>query len=216
MRRFLLFIPLLCLFWGFFSCSRAEPRILYGFMELVYYPGKEKPEERYSFFVLSEDDDGVENLSELYLYHDREGLRWLFTPRDWVEFDDGGKTWIGSRSIAMFDDGQLPRGQYRAVLVNKGGESGERRFTFDGPDSPPFPFPTFSINEGMYYIDSQYPVNRINLYDQQGKIIQTIEVKEKEGNVRNLRLTPAVRTAALWAEEPRYRTSVLTEIIIIR
>ena len=206
----------LLVFAVFFSCSRAEPEILYGFMDLVYYPGRERPVERYSFFVLPEDDDGVENLSELYLYHDREGLRWLLTSDDWIEHVEDGKTWIGSRNIAMFDDNPLPRGQYRAVLYNRGGESTERRFTFDGPESPPYPFPVLSVGEGTYHIDSLYPVNRFIGYDQQGKIISNITVRELDGNLRDLRLPSAARTIALWAEEPLYRTSVLTEAVVVR
>ena len=116
----------------------------------------------------------------------------------------------------MFDDGQLPRGQYRAVLINKGGESTERKFTFDGPETPPYPFPDFSIGEGRYRTNSQFPQNRLVCYDQQGKIIQIVDVAEKEGNVRDLRLSSSIRTLALWAEEPIYRTSVITESVSVR
>jgi hypothetical protein len=200
----------------FFSCSKAEPEILYGFIELVYYPGRTRPEERFSFFILPQDDDGVENLSELTLYHDREGLRWLFSSNDWIMHEEDGKTWIGSRNIAMFDDAFLPRGQFRAVLVNKGGESTERKFTFDGPETPPYSFPVFSLGEGTYSIDSQYPVNRFICYDQQGNAIQTAAIPNKDGNIRDLRLTNTVRTIALWAEDSNYRISALTEAIAIR
>jgi hypothetical protein len=210
------FIPLIFIFTGFFSCSKAEPRIVYGFIDLTYYQVRGNPEERYSFFILPEDDDGVENLDELYLYNDREGLRWFFTSDDWIKHEENGKTWIGSRSIAMYDNIQLPRGQYRAVLVNKGGESTERKFTYDGPETPPYVFPSLSIGEGSYHISSQYPVNYFICYDQQGKIIQTIQLKENEGSLRDLRLPNAVRTVALWAEEPEYRISALTEVAVIR
>jgi len=213
--RFLL-VPLLLVLSSVFSCSKAEPVIHYGFMEMVYYPGKEKNYERYSFFIIPEDDDGIENLSELYLYHDREGLRWLITSDDWIEYEEAGTTWIGSRNIAMYDDGPLPRGQYRAVLYNRGGESTERRFTYDGPETPPYPFPTLSVGEGMYHIDSLYPANRFICYDLQGKTIQTINVRDLEGSIRDLRFTNAVRTVALWAEEPLYRISVLTEAVSVR
>jgi hypothetical protein len=200
----------------FFSCSKAEPEILYGFIELVYYPGRTGPEERFSFFILPQDDDGVENLSELTLYHDREGLRWLFSSDDWITHEEDGKTWIGSRSIAMFDNASLPRGQFRAVLVNRGGESTERRFTFDGPENPPYSFPVLSVGEGTYRIDSRYPVNRFICYDQQGNIIQTAAINRTEGNIRDLRLINTVRTIALWAEDNNYRISALTEAVAIR
>ena len=201
---------------GFFSCSRAEPRILYGFIELVYYPGRERPEERYSFFILPDDDDGMENLLELYLYHDREGLRWLISSEDWLEHEENEQTWIGSRNIAMPGGAPMPRGQYRAVLVNKGGEKTERTFTFDGPIVPPHPFPRFTIDGGIYRIVSGYPINRLICYDQQGRTIQVLAITENEGNIRDLRLSGSIRSMALWAEDPDFRTSVLTEAVSLR
>jgi len=215
LKRILL-IPLTIVLSGFFSCSRAEPEILYGFIDLVYYMGRDKTEERYSFFILPEDDDGVDNLSELYFYNDREGLRWLFTSDDWIKYEEDGKTWIGSRNIAMFGDASMPRGQYRAVLVNKGGESKERRFTYDGPETPPYPFPSLSYLGGYYIIDSQYPVNRLICYDQQGKLITAVQVFEFSGSIRELKVETTIRTMALWAEAPEYRISILTETIPVQ
>jgi len=212
----LLFVPLLCVMTFCFSCSRTEPQIHYGFIELVYYPGSSGPEERYSFFILPEDDDGVENLSELYLYHDREGLRWLITSEDWIEYEEAGRIWIGSRSIAMPDGNPLPRGQYRARLVNKGGESTERNFTYDGPESSPYPFPRLSVEEGYYTVESQYPVNHFVCYDQQGRAVQTLTVMEKEGSIRGVNFMSSVRTVAVWAEDPDYRLSAITEAVSIR
>ncbi|MDR0497857.1 MAG: hypothetical protein LBH42_09605 [Treponema sp.] len=215
-KLLLVLIPLPCVLALFLSCSKAEPRILYGIIELVYYQGRDIPEERYSFFILPEDDDGVENLDELYLYHDREGLRWLFTDEDWIKHEDDGKIWIGSRSIAMYDNVPLPRGQYRAVLVNKGGESTERRFTFDGPEIPPHAFPVLTINDGSYLVDSRYPINHLIGYDQQGSPIQNITITVNAGAIRDLRFQGAVRTIALWAEDPGYRISALTDAVLIR
>jgi len=212
----LLMITVLFAAAGFFSCSRSEPQILYGFIELVYYPGRVRYEERYSFFILPEDEDGVENLSELYLYHDREGLNWFFSSEDWITHEEDGKTWIGSRNIAMSDNFTLPRGQFRAVLVNKGGESSERRFTYDGPETPIHSFPQLSVVDGAYTIDSQYPENRFVCYDQQGKAVQSIRVTGLEGNLRDLRIPNSIRTIALWAEDSEYHVSALTEAVAIR
>ena len=205
----------LLLLGGFFSCSRAEPRILYGYMELVYYPGKDKPEERFSFFVLPEDDDGINNLSELNLYNDREGLRWNFTPENWVKLEENGQTWIGSRHIAIHDNTSLPRGQYRAVLVNKGGESTERYFTFDGPAEPLHPYPFISISKDTYRIDSEYPENYLLCYDAQGNFIQIITIDEIAGDISNLNIQDSSKNIALWADDPAHHTSALTETISI-
>jgi len=193
------------------SCSREEPRILYGFIELVY-----RPEERFTFFVIAEDDDGIDNLSELYLYHDRQGLRWTLNADDWIRFDQDGQTWIGARGLAMSDGEPFPRGQYRAVLVNKGGERGERAFTFDGPVEPRFPFPVFTIEDGQYALTSGYPVNRLLCYDQSGGFVQIAPIPAASGPVSALGLPGGVRTVALWAEDAERRTSAVTGAVSVR
>jgi hypothetical protein len=198
------------------SCSRTEPRIAFGFMELVYYPGETRPLERFSFFVIPEDDDGIENLGELYLYNDHEGLRWLVTSDDWVKIENEGQTWIGSRGITMPGGETLPRGRYRAVLINKGGERTERSFTFDAPEDPRFPYPGFTVGDGQYRVDSRYPVNRLICYNQEGNPTQTIVLQSLEGSLADLNLPNSVRAAALWAEDPEYRCSALTPAVSVR
>jgi hypothetical protein len=198
------------------SCSRTEPKIAYGFIELVYYQGSERPEERFSFFVIPEDDDGIENIAELYLYHDWEQLRWQILPEDWVSFEQDGQTWIGSRSIAMAGGESLPRGQFRAVLVNKGGERSERLFSFDAPEEPRYPFPFIAVGEGRYRVDSNYPVNRFICYDEQGNIISTLTLDTIEGRISDLDIPAEVRAVALWAEDPVYFTAALTDVAALR
>jgi hypothetical protein len=198
------------------SCSRSEPRIPFGFIELVYYQESGGPKERFSFFVISEDDDGLENLDELRLHHDREGLRWTLKSNDWISYEEEGKTWIGSRSIAMSGDDTLPRGQYRAVLVNKAGEKTERAFTFDAPESSRFPFPRLSITEGRYEADSKYPENQFICYDERGNFIKTLPLINPVGIVSELDIPSNVRTVALWADDPEYSTAALTAMVSIR
>ncbi|MCL2374493.1 MAG: hypothetical protein FWC65_04555 [Treponema sp.] len=214
--RNLFFAPALFLLLSFFSCSRAEPRILYGFMEKAYMWSTDGPQRRYSFFVLCEDDDGIENLSELHLFHDREGLRWLITSEDWIRFDEGGRNWIGSRHIAMHGGDHLPRGQFRAVLVNLGGERTERNFAFDVPEDSPHPFPWFSIQDGLFALDSLYPVNRLIAYDEQGDIVNTVTLTQIAGYLHDLNLPLNVIGVSLWAEDPLLRISALTEVVAVR
>jgi hypothetical protein len=149
------------------SCSQANPEVLYGFLNLSYYSPSD---ERLSFFVLPQDADGFEDLGDLYLYNDAAGLSWHLTPADWVQYQDGDNIWIGSRSLAMPDEAPLPRGAYRAVLVDKGGAEGERTFSLDAPETPRHPFPGFTVDRGTgsYSISSGYPSNRLICYDGEG------------------------------------------------
>lgn len=198
------------------SCSRSEPQITYGFITMTYFQERTKPQERFSFFIIPEDEDGIENLEELYLFHDREQLRWLIKSDDWVSYTHDGKTWIGSRSIAIGEDEILPRGQYRAVLVNKGGERSERNFIFDAPEEPRFPFPTLEIANGRYTVNSAYPENRLICYDEQGNYVSTVNLSALSGGTGDLGFPATVRSAALWAEDALYFTSALTNAAAIR
>ncbi|MDR2760090.1 MAG: hypothetical protein LBB78_12010 [Spirochaetaceae bacterium] len=200
----------------FLSCSRAEPKISYGFMRLIYYQSSDRPQERFSFFVLPNDEDGIEDINELYLHYDREGLFWTLSAGDWISYESEGQTWIGSRGITMVDGETLPRGQYRAVIMDKGGERSERIFSFDAPEEPRFAFPVLTINDGQYRIESLYPENRFLCYDEGGEWLTVIDAPAKEGTVANLNLPSNARTVALWAEDAEYFTSALTEVVPIR
>lgn len=197
----------------FVSCSTSTPEISYGFLSLVLYEGESGPAEHFSFFVMAEDEDGIENLGELYLYHDREQLCWKIKNDEWVSFTQDNKTWIGSRSITV-QEGSLPRGIYRAVLVNKSGEKGERLFTYDA--NVRHPFPKIEINNDMYTIKSEWPVNHLVCYDKAGNYYSTVDIKALSGTVSQLNLPPAVITAALWAEEPAYFLSAFTNVVPVR
>ena len=198
----------------FTSCSKSKPEITYGFIGLVCYQSETVPKERFSFFIIPDDEDGIENLDELYLYNDREQLRWLIKNDDWVSFTQDGTTWIGTRSIAIQDDESLPRGQYRAVLVNKGGESSQRNFSFDAEVR--YPFPSMEITEGQYVINSAWPKNRFVCYDNEGNYISTIEPRTLSGTVASLNIPSGVMAAALWAEDPEYYCSAYTYAASVR
>jgi len=195
------------------SCSTSKPEIPYGFIQLVLYQDDKGPSERYSFFIIAEDNDGVENLNELYLYNDKEQLRWLIKKDEWISYTDGEKTWIGTRGIAV-KDGRLPSGVFRAVLVNKGGERGERSFTFDG--NARFPFPELTVENGVYSVKSEWPVNRFVCYDRAGEYSSTIELSSLTANVSQLNLPSSVRTIALWAEDPSNFCSAFTNVVSVR
>lgn len=199
-----------------FACSNTEPEISYVNMRLVYYQNGSESIERYSFFVIANDEDGVENLADLYLYHDLEGLEWHLSEKDWIIVEQEGNTWIGTRSVAMMDDEALPRGQYRAVLVNKGGEQAARTFTFDPPTNPRFAFPTCSVEDGKYAVVSRYPSNSFIGYNEQGDFVQTVALPQLSGDIADLKLQSAVRSVGLWAEDSSYFTSALLDALPIK
>jgi hypothetical protein len=194
------------------SCSRTKPEIAFGFIKLILYEGDPDPIERFSFFIIPEDDDGIDNLDELFLYHDREQLRWRIKSDEWIKHTHEGIEWIGTRSLSVRDD-YLPRGVFRAVLVNKGGESSERNFTFDG--NVRFPFPEIEIEGGIYTVVSAWPVNRLVGHDRSGNYVMTVVLNSLSGNVADLRLSQSVRTVTLWSEDEENFCSAFTNAVLI-
>jgi len=192
------------------SCTKTAPEIKYGFIQLVLYQGIDGPQEFFSFFIMPEDEDGIDNLEELYLYHDREQLRWNIKDDEWQRYTQDDKDWIGTRSFTM-REGNLPRGLYRAVLVSKGGESTERTFTYDG--NVRYPFPEITISGGTYNVNSPWPSNRLVCYDNAGSYISTVNLSSKSGSVSDLRLPSSVRTVALWAEDMENFCSAFTNVV---
>ncbi|MDR2782279.1 MAG: hypothetical protein LBB48_00275 [Treponema sp.] len=207
--KFLLYSVFPLLFLA--ACNRTEPEISYAVTRLVYARENGVVKERLSFFILASDEDGIENLDELYVRHDREGLRWRLSERDWIALQQDGKLWLGSRGIAMIDEEPLPRGLYRAVLVNKAGEEAVRSVSFDPPVEPRFPFPSLVIADGTYVIDSKYPANYFIAYNEQGDYVQTIQASALRGAIADLKFNAAVKSVALWAEDQLYATSALTD-----
>jgi len=198
----------------FFSCSNAKPEIKYGFIQSVLLNNTaEGPKEHFSFFIIPHDDDGIENLDELHLYHDREQLRWIIKSGEWITLTQDGSTWIGTRSITSRET-YLPRGVFRAVLVNKGGDSTERYFTFDG--NARYAFPEIEISGGIFNVNSAWPVNKLIGYDSSGSYAATVNLSSMSGNVSDLGFSSNVRSAALWAEDVSSFCAAITNIISIR
>jgi len=214
LRFFILFSVFAAMLTLPVSCSKTKPEITYGFLKLVLYQGQgdEDPVEHFSFFIIPEDDEGIDNLDELFLFHDREQLRWHIKSDEWISYTHDGKDWIGTRSISV-NEGSLPRGVFRAVLVNKGGESSQRNFTYDGVIR--FPFPEIEISEGRYTITSQWPVNHLVCYDRTGSFSRTITLTSLSGSVSDLRLPSSVRTVVLWAEDEDNFCSAFTNAVSV-
>jgi hypothetical protein len=199
------------------SCTRSSPAIAYSTMALNYIEedtGAVTPS--LSFFVLASDEDGYDDIDELRLYSDYEGLLWTFKADDWTRQDEAGNTWIGARNIAMAGGEAFPSGQYRAVLIDKAGERSERTFGFDVPELPRFKFPKLAIDEGTYTITSGYPENYFLCYGQDGEYRRYVKLESKTAALSTLRLSSDILSVALWAYDPERSTSALTKTASVR
>lgn len=215
MRNIKKHIGVLFVIFLFISCSQNNPKITEGYIGLCYYNNSGRTEERYYVFVVPSDDDGIEDIEEMYISHEKEGLEWKLATADWISIDAAGKTWIGTHNLAMMDGEKLPRGVFKIELIDKAGMTGTTQVTFDVRDSK-YSFPKFSIENGRYTIVSEYPVNYFLCYNESGAFIRTIQLEHTEGEITSLSLPRDARTVALWAEAPDMFISALTEMAAVR
>jgi hypothetical protein len=209
-------ISAIFLFYILASCSRSSPTIAFSTMTLNYIEQDAAPVPTLNFFVIANDDDGYEDLAELRLYNDYDGLVWSFTPETWMRHDEAGNIWLGSNKIVMAGGELFPSGQYRAVLIDKGGERTERTFGFDVPAIPRYPFPRLTIIEDSYRIDSEYPESYFLCYNTDGSYSRSIKLSAKTGSISSLRLSSDILSVALWARDMAHSTSALTNMTPIR
>jgi hypothetical protein len=204
------FLASLFLLWAAVSCSRAEPVIRFQAMKLVYYQNDTGFDERLTFFVLPDDPDGTDDVDELYLYHDLEGLSWKLTSADWIQRQQDNRLWIGAYGLAPPPGEKLPSGLYRAVIIDKGGEKSERTFGFDVPDTPHYPFPELTIADGEYTIKSDYPELRFIGFGSDGTYLSTVNVSALSGRVADIGFANNITSFALWADDSERSTAALT------
>lgn len=215
-KKYIFFAAAQLLPYCLLCCSQASPEISYGSLELVHYENGGRHAERFTFFILPHDADGFEDLEELWLYHDWEGLSWHLSSKNWVKEVVAGDTWIGSRAIAMADGGTLPRGQFRAVLIDKGGNRTERLYSFDFPVESALPFPSLAITGDNYTIVSEYPEQYFLVFDNEGNYLSTVTPPSHKGDVSALGLPSRAESMALWARHPSQSVSAFTDIVPLR
>jgi len=166
--------------------------------------------ENLSVFALVQDEDGIADLDELYILCDSAALYWHLGSDDWVELEKGGQTWVGSHTLSAGELGSLPRGAYRAVLLDKSGSRDERSFSVSTASKGRV-FPRLRIAEGRYSVSSTYPKNTLLVYDKTGARIRSTVLSSKSGNLGGLKLPEAAFSLALWAEDEDSFSAALTQ-----
>jgi len=214
--RYVLAVLIAVFTCGFFACTRATPQIEYWYTKLVYQDTDNGITPSLSFFVMASDEDGPEDLEELRLYSDAQGLMWSVNSSNWILVTDNGKTWIGSKMFRAPEGESFPSGEYRAAVIDKAGEQGEKRFGFDVPDKSPYNFPTLKIEDNTYTITSQYPDNYIMMFYADGTYKSTTKMSNFSGSLDSLRIPVDVYSIALWGDDKSLQIAALTKPVSVR
>jgi len=132
-------------------------------------------DERLSMFASVSDRDGVDDIEYLYVVHDGEELSWSLTPDHWQRSDEGSSIWIGSNALDA-PGPDIPRGQYRLILVDKAGERTERSFVLNAPETSQYSVPAIRVADANVVLDSAYSSNTAFFFDSGGNVVLTIPI----------------------------------------
>jgi hypothetical protein len=140
----------------FLSCSGSPPKILNTEWMIVYTydQGRGGIYTEMDFFAQMEDEDGVEDISEISIRRDDQGWAWELTPDSWVSLTEDGETWIGANGMTL--GGPLPGGDYRLLVIDRSGQREEHLFRVDDPGVAPgvYEFPRAQVQGNFIRIDA--------------------------------------------------------------
>jgi len=131
-----------------------------------------EPYESLSVFGDLKDEEGLDNIVELWIVNDDSELSWKLTDADWVKATEGSDTWFGASALAQADFSALPRGSYRLVAIDAGGQRTEREFRVSG-SFPDRKSPTVSLAGGTLAVRSDWPETLALAFDSAGTLIST-------------------------------------------
>lgn len=151
------------------GCSGSPPEIL----DLTYQVNAVKDREldivsqKLSVFILPDDPDGYEDLDVVYIIHDSDELFWTLKSDEWQKVTRGRDTWIGSNSICMSDNTDLPSGRYRILLKDLSGEKAEEQIFIKKRrvDTQKIRFPDSEVRDGRIFMQSVYEHSEILIYE---------------------------------------------------
>ena len=149
-------VLLLSLLFLLLACSGSPPEVI-GSEWMVVYTYDQSRGGIYTeldFFLLLKDEDGLNDISELNIYKDDQGWSWHLTPEKWISFSREGEDWIGSNGLTR--GGDLPGGEYRAVLRDRSGQKSEMTFRIEGSEEGPriHEFPRAQVSSDYIRLDT--------------------------------------------------------------
>lgn len=155
--------------------------------------------ESLSAFGSIKDEEGMDNISEIWILNDEASFAWKLTDADWTKSSSGSDTWIGAAALATPELGSLPRGDYRLVAIDAAGSRAELGFSVSGdfPDRRP---PSLSYERGSVRVGSAWPETLVLAFDAAGALLSSQPAPAQASGIETVfGKDLAQRTAALAA-----------------
>ena len=167
-----LLIIILALFIG---CTGKPPEIMRVFQQINLINDREQNiiYQSLSLFVQASDPDGFEDIEEIYIINDSEELFWRIDSESWIKTGSGDEILIGSNSICIPDGSPLPKGEYRILLQDIGGDTAEQSFVLESTlsESLRYYIPEISIDKGEISVSGKADSYTLWIYDKNGQYL---------------------------------------------
>jgi hypothetical protein len=156
------------------SCGSKPPEVAAVEWRLESRPAEKGSSfESLSAFGSIKDEDGIDNIVELWIVNDAEALAWKLTNAEWTKASEGGDNWIGGSALAMPELGSLPRGEYKLIAIDAAGQRAELAFAVAG-SFPSRSAPTLSYAKDRLAIRSDWPETLILAFDATGALLASV------------------------------------------
>lgn len=170
------------------SCSGADPVIYQLETQMqAYWKYPYGFAERLLVQILADDEDGFDEIYEVYVIHDERELYWRANKDEWdIQTDRDDKDWIVLTNIISNTSDTLPRGTYRVVLMDYSGYRDERSFEIDAPieNYTRNEFPVLSIQSGNTFV----PVLNISSPEPKTLYMELLHPEVETDSAGNLKL----------------------------
>jgi hypothetical protein len=141
--------------------------------------------ESLSVFAAIKDEDGLDNIAEIWIVEDDASYAWKLSDSDWIKAKEGADTWFGASALAGPELAALPRGSYRMLVVDSGGQRVEREFRVSG-SFPPRAAPTVSLSGAALSIGSSWPETLVLAFDGAGALLASVPSRPKSSTLEAL------------------------------
>ena len=138
--------------------------------------------EKLSIFVSADDEDGHNDLDELYIINDELELFWQIDSESWEKSMQGDELWVGTNSFTMPDASSLPPGKYRVLIRDLGGNTEETSITIRNKNITPYTaiYPVAEVEDNKIKITGIYSEYEIWFYDRNAQFITNYPLTGKE------------------------------------
>ncbi len=201
------------------GCGNKLPEIAALEWRLETRPAEGGPDyESLSVFVSIRSNEGLENLSELWVLNDDAALAWKLTDATWIKAAEGGDTWVGGSALAAPELAGLPRGLYRCVAIDGAGQRTEKEFRVSG-SFPDMRAPTASYSGALLSVSSAWPETLVLAFDGTGALIASPPAPSRPsplGTALNPDIAARAAELGAYGYDPALRMGAFSKRIKIR